>query len=317
MKTHRYATSRQKACQPCSAAKAKCDRRAGTCGRCALRGLPCIYPQSSAPGTSTHNIDPTKGTGKGNQTPSSGTFPFNDILQGSDVEGTHMSTTLDGSTQSAVGQSPSSIVSTTVTDPSRPSDPVTHAAARMYTEAPADLEFSKLELICPIDVHGISIRWMNPYIPVPGQTIKTYPPTTIAFVHRILKSYTSIVVRGRGLPPFIHTTQMATASSPPIATCLSLVRLCDKSLPRGSDVAADLIIREMDNLYQQHEAYEDMASLAAFQAYLIYAMVLFFQLNKGTDMFPRQTIMALQDIACSSCRRGLLCLAEQQRTRPK
>ncbi|KAK3935107.1 MFS general substrate transporter [Diplogelasinospora grovesii] len=215
MKTARYSASRQKACQSCSNAKAKCDRKAGSCSR------------------------------SGN--------------------------------------------------------------------------FSGRGLLCPINVDSISIRWMNPYIPVPGQTIKAYPPTIIAFIYRVLKSYASIAVRGRGIPPFVHSSQVtATSSSPPIATCLSLVRICDTSLPGSDDVAADVLMREMNNLYERREAYDDdMASLAAFQAYLIYSMVLFFRLQRGADPFLRQAVMALQEIACSSSRRGLLCPAEQQRARPR
>ena len=48
MKRPRYATTRQKTCHHCSAAKAKCDRGEGGCARCASRGLVCAYPSPQA-----------------------------------------------------------------------------------------------------------------------------------------------------------------------------------------------------------------------------------------------------------------------------
>src|ERR1700752_1727140 len=60
MKTSRYSTSRQKACQQCSNAKARCDRNSGNgrCVRCAQRGLPCAYPNANASeGPNRMNLD--------------------------------------------------------------------------------------------------------------------------------------------------------------------------------------------------------------------------------------------------------------------
>jgi hypothetical protein len=138
------------------------------------------------------------------------------------------------------------------------------------------------------------------------------------FVFRVLKSYASVVVRGRGVPPFLHGSQVTAESvAPPISTCLSLVRICDKSLPGSEEVATEVLKREMNNLYERYETYDDLSLIAAFQAYLIYSMVLFFRLNRGPDAFFRQAIINLQELACASARGGLVCMAEQQRARPK
>ncbi|KAI1102425.1 MFS general substrate transporter [Jackrogersella minutella] len=221
MKAARYSSSRQKVCSNCSAAKAKCDRKAGRCSRCDLRGL-------------------------------------------------------------------------------------------LET-----LDFSALELFCPINVDDISNRWLNSYIPVPGQKVKEYPPTITSLIYRILKSYVAVTVRGRGAPPFVHSTQMMnTSTRPPLSTCLSLVRICENPLPGSETVAAEVLEREMTNLYEQHAAYDDVAQLAAFQAYMIYSMVLFFRLGRISGPFLRQAMMNLQQIACSSSRGGLVCIAEQHHARP-
>lgn len=48
MRTSRYATSRQKACQQCSNSKAKCDRQSSGCTRCRQRGLLCVYRRAGS-----------------------------------------------------------------------------------------------------------------------------------------------------------------------------------------------------------------------------------------------------------------------------
>lgn len=179
-------------------------------------------------------------------------------------------------------------------------------------------EFTALELICPINVEDISNRWLNSYVPLPGQKQKDYPASVTAFMYRMLKSYAAITVHGRGLPPFVHPLQVtATSTKLPLSTCLSLVRVCEKPRPGSEDFAADMLRREMSTIYDQRREYDDMALLAAFQAYMIYCMALFFTLNQISDPFLRQAMMNLQELACSTSRQGLICVAEQQHTRPK
>ncbi|KAI2615325.1 MFS general substrate transporter [Hypoxylon sp. NC1633] len=175
-----------------------------------------------------------------------------------------------------------------------------------------------LELLTLINVEDISNRWLNSYIPVPGQKPKDYPASITAFICRILKSYVAVTVRGRGAPPFVHSSQIMAASiRQPLSTCLSLVRVCDNPLPGSESVAADVLQREMSSLHEQHGTFDDVTLLAAFQAYLIYSMVLFFKLGQVSSAYLRQAMMNLQQLACSSGRGGLVSVAEQQRARPK
>jgi hypothetical protein len=73
----------------------------------------------------------------------------------------------------------------------------------------------------------------------------------------------------------------------------------------------------MTRIFQQIGSYNDLSMLFAFQAYLIYSLVLFFQLNHGADPFLREAMMNLQELACSCSRQGLVCASEQLRTRPR
>ncbi|KAK6500797.1 hypothetical protein TWF506_003560 [Arthrobotrys conoides] len=283
MKATRYSASRQKACQPCSDAKAKCDRKAEMCSRCATRSLCCVYPSGSTPAV-TQNTTNTGVEAEINilQTSSSKDISINKVFP-------------DLSSTASVSSLP--------TDYPDPVD--------------IPLDFSNVELICPINANDINMRWMRSYIPLPEQIPKAYSPATMSFIRKVLKSYSAVAVRSRGIPPFIHPLQMKVKSASPLATCLSLVRICDNLLPGSDEAVSGVLMREMQYLYMQRTTYDDMTLLSAFQAYLIYSMVLFFQLGRVTDSFLRQAVIALQELACSSSRQGLLCLAEQLPARPK
>ncbi|KAF3087621.1 hypothetical protein TWF102_010459 [Orbilia oligospora] len=285
MKTTRYSSSRQKACQPCSNAKAKCDRKTEICSRCATRGLSCVYPSSTP--VVAQNTTNTGGKPEINVQP-----------QPSISKNISIDTILPD-------------LSSTASVCSLPQD------ANVANPGNSPLDFSNLELVCPINADDINMRWMRSYIPLPEQIPKAYSTATVTFIRRVLKSYSAVAVRSRGIPPFIHPLQMTVKSASPLATCLSLVRICDNLLPGSDEAVAGVLMREMQYLYMQRTTYDDMTLLSAFQAYLIYSMVLFFQLGRVTDSFLRQAVIALQELACSSSRQGLLCVAEQLPTRPK
>ncbi|PWY91610.1 hypothetical protein BO94DRAFT_462423 [Aspergillus sclerotioniger CBS 115572] len=180
------------------------------------------------------------------------------------------------------------------------------------------IDFSNLDLLCPINADDIRNRWIQAYTPVPGQTIKQYPTSVSAFIYQILKSYAAVGVHGRDTLPFIHPKQLITQpAGSPLTTCLSLVRMCSNALPGSADAAANILHREMYNLYELRERYNDEALFAAFQAYLIYAMVLFFRLNQACNDHFRTIMTNLQDLACASSRGGLICAADQRRARPR
>ncbi|KAF5562586.1 Clock-controlled 8 [Fusarium phyllophilum] len=174
-----------------------------------------------------------------------------------------------------------------------------------------DLHFDTLDLVCPINSDDIKNRWLNSYVPLPGQSPKNYSQIVINFVYRMLKSYASTVIRGR-LPPFIHPIQQSLV---PLSTCFTLVRICDP-LPSNVSIAADILQREMTRLYEERGTYEGINLLGVFQAYLIYSMVLFFHLGPSMP-FLRQAMINLQEIACATSREGLVCAAEQRGAVPK
>lgn len=189
---------------------------------------------------------------------------------------------------------------------------------RRMTGAAEVLDFSNLDLVCPINAEEITTRWMNPYIPTPGQTIKNYPVGVVSFIFRMLKSYAASAARGRGVLPFIHPTQMKQQpSSSPLTACLSLVRMFQNLLPGSENTAVAILQREMENITELRETYDSMSLLAAFQAYLIYAMVLFFNVGQDCHDYLRQAMINLQELSHATSRRGLQCAVDQHRIRPR
>lgn len=318
----RYTASRQKACAPCSAAKTKCDRKPGKCTRCTLRGFSCVYPRAVQSAGSVNNVaddaeadytDPglTSQERSASNRPRMARSSCTDIDLG------------DLASESAQSTALNSTVDTVLSSTEHPmlNDPRHTSLLPKTLETPdfsnAELSLSS-DLCCPIDADAISNRWLHSYIPLPGQKHKQYSASITAFIFRILKSYVAVTVHGHGHPPFVHTSQvMAIATQPPLSTCLTLVRMCDKPLPGSEEVVVNILQKEMEKLYEQHIGYDDISLLAAFQAYLIYCMVLFFRLKEYSSSFLRQAMTDLQGLACSSSRRGLVCIAESRGTRPR
>ncbi|GKZ25575.1 hypothetical protein AbraCBS73388_001217 [Aspergillus brasiliensis] len=293
MKNSRYSTSRQKACQQCASAKARCDRRSGgrePCSRCTQRGISCSYAQEDASERNTAS-------------PVAPPSPFS--VSDSSFTGL-------GSGILAMGNLSNSTL---------PSSLGTGVLANTQDELPGledVLDFSSLDLVCPINADDIQNRWIQAYIPMPGQTIKSYPAGVGSYIYLTLKSYSAMAVSGRGTLPFIHPKQMiAQPAGSPLTTCLSLVRICSNQLPGSKHAAVSVLRREMDTLGQDRAKYTSDGLFAVFQSYLIYSMVLFFVLGQSCDDDFRAIMTSLQELACASSRHGLICAADQRRARPK
>ncbi|KAH7179248.1 uncharacterized protein B0J16DRAFT_416943 [Fusarium flagelliforme] len=265
----RYSTTRQKSCQQCSTARARCDRKE-TCGRCDSRGLTCTYPTATSRDTSPPSENSAETL-----------MPTNsEELQ------------IENSTDYQINKRPQSMAETaTASAPGPEPEPVANANP---------------DLICPINPDDIQNRWLNAYVPLPGQEAKNYSTNISQLISRTLKSYGLKAIQGRP-PPFIHPTHL---SLPPISTCFTLLKL--RRIPMEDEsVVAEILKREMTRLHEGHTAYSDMELFGAFQAYLIYTMVLFFKFTPPSMDFFRQAMINLQEIACATSRQGLACMSEK------
>lgn len=326
MRNSRYSSTRQKACQNCSSAKARCDRGVGRCNRCSRRGINCVYPQSNVAEQMPQQMAPTSNDG-GPCSPTSLVGSIDTGLGDSSGITTMTSSTrlsdfsltgnmiMNAGSPNSSATFPMALGRRVITPTVMPSGS-TNLPQNGFDRFEA-LDFSDLDLACPISVDGIASRWMNPFIPDDEQRIKSYPPNVIGFISRMLKAHAGSAIRGRELLPFIHSAQMKHQTPSPLTTCLSLVRMCQNPLPGSENAAIMIFQREMENIATSGGTYDDIFLLAAFQAYLIYSMVLFFQLDIARNNSFRQTMITLQELAHASCKGGLICTADQSRARPR
>ncbi|KAK1458592.1 hypothetical protein CCUS01_09256 [Colletotrichum cuscutae] len=166
-----------------------------------------------------------------------------------------------------------------------------------------------MSLVCTINADDIANRWLNNFVPIPGQLAKNYSPSISAFIQRILESYVDCSIRGRKVPPFVHWSQITLPSSQSLSNCLRVIRSFGGPDVAGAEAVANELKVEMARLYSQHASYDDMALLAAFQTHLIYAMVIFFKFGKAYYPFLREAMMSTQELACAVAKKGLTCVS--------
>ncbi|KAI9324709.1 hypothetical protein DFJ73DRAFT_667122 [Zopfochytrium polystomum] len=291
----RYSTSRQKACIPCVAAKAKCDRTPEACGRCVRRGLWCAYRQ-----------DGDRPMSRGRQQHRRRSDSTVSLRSAADAAG---SPQRGGSDPPAAAPQPEWAAT---------------VAAGLHHEP---LDFSNLEpeLTCPINASEITFRWLHTIVPLPGQVAKVYAPPIVTFIHRTLRSYADRAIRGRIPPPFIHHTQLVPDAVPgassALAACLNVVHMCEAATsPQSAPELYRIVLREMDALFLQCSApaTNPATLVAAFQSALLYHLVLFFRLSSSSASDPSlpQSMVSLQELACAAATRGLVCTAELACARP-
>ena len=321
MKATRYSTSRQKACIRCSAAKLKCDRKPGCCSRCAAKDVICSYTHTKSPGTRDPTASNTGDIGAIDRSDAAnGTLYASDPALDAEALGlgAHANDQIPELSLPNISDSASSSANDShLLSDSHLIGATSHQDVYLPGLSNGDSPLNA-ELCCPVDADAIRNRWLNAYLPVPGQKTKEYSAPISAFIYRILKSYAAVVTHGKGVPSFVHHSQVTSNStSPPLATCLTLARMCEKPLLGSEGVAMEILQREMSNTYEQHDKYDDVGSLAAFQAYLIYSMILYFHLGQSQNPTLREAMMNLQHLACATSRRGLMCIAEQHNARPR
>lgn len=321
----RYSTSRRKACDQCCRAKVKCVPGEGGCTRCRRRGENCRDTPSTFLTEPARRTHPRGSLG----------VPKSPIAVSISNSASCRIPATNGELELGVSSERPSILSSTSSHGSgghillqsisshQPAFDI-HQSLKTSPSTNSDengqICFDGLEsdLVCPINADDIQNRWLSAYIPTPDQTIKQYPNNVVSFMSRMFKSYSASTIKGRGLPPFVHSVQMTTPNTClPLKTCLSMVRLLEKSFPGSQDVAVSTIQHEMRKLYPVSAKCDSITLLSIFQAYLTYTMVLFFMIEDLSRSFLRQSMMTIQDLACASSRQGLVCLAEQQLSRPK
>lgn len=241
----RASIPRKKACQECTARKARCDLRRPRCSRCEARQAACVY---------------------------AGTGCMIDNAQSATEGGTrvvHLANGVPGAIQAQ------SIPSASRNWILEPANPALEAGQFQYPDSPQTpsqtpslesksgsrnesgeywagepLSFTNLNLICTVDPTSIRNRWLADFIPSVTDRAKIYSPGVSSFISRVLKTYPQMLLSKGQLPPFIHPSQLASPDLPtPLANCLSLVRLWYGQVRGSETIVSETINKEMDRLH--------------------------------------------------------------------
>lgn len=222
------ALPRKKACKQCTKAKVRCNLERPNCRRCLSRALPCKYL--------------TAGPLPGNvATPTSPRFDVAELEQPTAPAG-HSSTSI-GPVDDIFFNPPHTPNLTHVQNPEFRSAGAQHRNTTDYTT---------IDLISVTDSTLIRDRWLQSFLPTPGQRAKILPPHTVQFLSGVFRSYPRKLLRSGCFPPFVHPLQMVEGELPQaLANCISLVRMW-VGREQGSDVMVVETVRsEMERLFDE------------------------------------------------------------------
>ncbi|KAJ9616498.1 hypothetical protein H2200_000217 [Cladophialophora chaetospira] len=138
----------------------------------------------------------------------------------------------------------------------------------------------------------------------------------MAFAASIFKSYPGMFVNG-DRAPIIHWSQVTDRISQPLANCANIARMWVARTTGSTAMVQEVIHQEMLKISGKvRTLYDHLELLAAFQAYLLYAIMLFFNDTSTIGSIEQDVVMNLQQLAGDVAGKGTLCFAETEGTRP-
>ena len=225
------ALPRKKACKQCTKAKVRCGLERPSCRRCQSRDLPCKYltpgplpgnvvTSTSRPFDTTEPEQPTAPAGY----PSTPIGPVDDIFFNP-----HRARNL--------------------TPTHRRQNPEFRSARAQHRNT---TDYTTIDLISVTDSALIRDRWLQSFLPTPGQRAKVLPPHTVQFLSCVFRSYSRKLLRPGSFPPFVNPLQVVEGELPQaLANCFSLVRMW-VGREQGSEVMVVETVRsEMERLLDE------------------------------------------------------------------
>lgn len=226
------APPRKKACSNCTRSKVRCDLERPACSRCRSRGQNCEYLANV--GVSL----PVESVSSSIEAPALETNYDDTSILGIPR--------LDRATDAPVHFPFSAITSAQNQPQTRP---------EQHKETKTELDLRVVYLAPSANAGDIRDRWLRPYIlPLTeGEEIpKAYHPFTLQYIARILCTYPRRMLKDGGLPPIIHSVQIAGKEMPrALANCYSLVRMWEQAVPGSETMAVSIVENEMRRLAEE------------------------------------------------------------------
>lgn len=196
---------RQKSCQRCAGAKAKCDLKRPVCSRCTLRGVSCVF--ASTPDSDSGRGDSSPSPPANHYPSSTGTsVPAGDI---------NVTTMMD-------------VFCDDLTSCNFPIDDLGTGDSLDLIPRSFDALTYGTSLTTTLDYPGLGDPWSSSLLS-PDMT----PPLvqhSMETLLRALRTWPRILCKGFQLPPMFHHTISRTAISLPLANCCTLVKMWEVSV---------------------------------------------------------------------------------------
>ncbi|KAL4787112.1 hypothetical protein BJX76DRAFT_41258 [Aspergillus varians] len=286
---------RKKACKSCTRSKVRCGLERPACARCTSIGRACEYttPSSVARIPDFHRQE---------DSPLGPPNTGNPLLHPS----------LAPSTSKLPSPGTGALLPTAIRTREH------HITPDRTSEIVVDL--TNTDLVPNDWANEIRDRWLRPYILPPGghdEIPKSYHPFTLQYISRVLATYPHRMLRDGDVPPIIHHTQVARDRMPlSLANCYTLVRMWVQAAPGSEGIVVNTVQTEMDRLATEPPTLPDIHHLSAFQAYLVYTLLMYFSAPTGRTIVTSKTMITLMDLASRTAHHGLLSASELHRAKP-
>ncbi|PWY75456.1 hypothetical protein BO70DRAFT_97343 [Aspergillus heteromorphus CBS 117.55] len=286
---------RKKACQSCTKSKVRCDLERPVCSRCKSLGRPCEYP--SNPPVSVPPTEP-------NYTTRERSIERTPVLSILGTPGL-------GQTSGMPIAVPYGLETPIWSPPIHP--------RRQVIRSGRELDLRNIDLVPSGNAEDIRDRWLRPYILPPlgrDEVPKAYHPFTLQYISMTLSTYPRSMLKDGDVPPIVHRLQVGRQMPPAMANCYSLVRMWEQAAAGSEALVVDTVEKEMERLANETPSLYDIDLLAAFQAYLIYSIMLYLSPLAGSPAITDKVMITLMEMAFRTARNGLFCAAEISHTRP-
>ncbi|KAE8381959.1 hypothetical protein BDV26DRAFT_49114 [Aspergillus bertholletiae] len=292
---------RKKACNSCTKSKVRCSLEKPTCSRCRSTGRVCEYSASAL----------TRDTSPGERAFSE------DAGAGYPGSAVYSTPRFDSASAMPIPLPYADTPSSTAWSPSSQFH-VWRSGASSWTNRDG-LDFKTVDLVPSANAEDIRDRWLRPYILPPlgrEEVPKVYHPFTLQYISRVLSTYPRYMLKDRDVPPMIHRSQIGGKELPrSLANCYSLVRMWEQAVPGSEMMVMSTLEKEMERLNEERPKH-DYELLSAFQAYLLYTIMLYFSPRGGLSLVNDKMMITLMEMAFRTARNGIFCAAELAHTRP-
>ncbi|KAK3291037.1 uncharacterized protein B0H64DRAFT_427492 [Chaetomium fimeti] len=290
--------SRKKACSECARSKVRCDQGVPSCSRCAIHGLPCVYPhegglhQIATPPSNASAVTPSAVSAHVPLTPSS--IPSQPIWTSVVDQEPDLTAPLNPFSEPNwvpdlpddwrepfflfdLGQGGAEVSSANVSAP-----------MSTASNSQGDTQSSEVDILQDSSVH-ITDKWST-------------AEQGLDLIDRVLKSYVDGVAQGLHRPPFIHHWNWDHNRRPLVlAEATAVAQLYATTTPQSDAVLLRFINTQLLSLQRNITTQPRADDISMMQATLLYSMMRIYRSGPmASECIDRVPLRLLQHVLSKS-----------------